>query len=189
MKKYGHDAFIFLAKHHKTNLALLIICIFFVTACIDLRMTGSKVKSLENETTTAQSTPHEAIFSFYQAMDMSDAERLSLLVDPSDKSSLAFVEVFQDDKGIDIRSETTDIEVDIIEETGDRVRARVYFTQVLYLDNEILSEGENGDVFTLVARDGKWYFIGLADPIPPGWLLDAPTPVPMVTATPNSQHQ
>jgi len=39
-------------------------------------------------------------------------------------------------------------------------------------DGQIVFDTDSGSNFTLVRKGEKWYFIGLGDPIPPGWITE-----------------
>ncbi|MCP4089013.1 MAG: hypothetical protein GY746_04390 [Gammaproteobacteria bacterium] len=118
------------------------------------------------------STPEEAVLSFYEAMDSSDVEMMNALIDSSDESSILFVEGFAKGTEQGIFAKINDIEIFTIEKTEKMARLRSHYFQSIYANNELVSEGLNGGWFTLIEKDAKWYFIGLADPVPPGWILD-----------------
>ncbi len=152
----------------------LILTATILTSCYPPLILEQKINSGSDVSLTEvnQSSPEETVLSFYEAMDNGDIDMMKMLIDPNDESSNLFVKGFVLGLEQGIAGDTIDIEVNIVEETDALARVRSYFYETTYKNDELLWEGSNGGWFTLVKKDGKWYFIGLADPVPPGWILD-----------------
>jgi len=119
-----------------------------------------------------QSTPEEAVTSFYQAVDGYDFASMQALMEPTDNSNKSFMVGFRQGITEGISGETTNIRTHIVEQTDDMVRIQVNHHQTTYRNDELLLDNESGNWFTLVKEDGCWYFIGLGDPVPPGWTIE-----------------
>ncbi len=167
-----------LTEEYKKKIIWLILSLMLTTTIL----TGCVLPSASDKeispgsdislTMANQSTPEEAVLSFYAAMDGGDIDMMTALIEADDESSNLFLEGLAMNVEQGVHGYTTDIEIYTVEETDNVARVRSYFYERMYKKNELLWEGSNGDWFTLVEKDDKWYFIGLADPIPPGWIIE-----------------
>lgn len=121
-----------------------------------------------------QSTPQEAIQSYYQAVNEGNSELMAELLDASDESNQRFLEGFKDSLKTDLRFKIENVQIYVIEQNEKWTRIRTNHHQGFYQHGNLIAESESGDEMTLINKDGRWYFIGMGDPIPPGWLLDQP---------------
>jgi hypothetical protein len=62
----------------------------------------------------------------------------------------------------------------VVEESEKWTRIRTNHRQKVFQDGHLIAEADSGGEFTLIQKDNKWYFLGVGDPIPPGWLLEQP---------------
>ncbi|MCP4090362.1 MAG: hypothetical protein GY746_11295 [Gammaproteobacteria bacterium] len=152
--------------------------IWLLVAAIAILTTGILATSCDTPTTlkpqpdstnnvdgilVKQSTPEEAVLSFYQAMNDGDISKMKSLIDENDESSQVFLQGFAigTDKGISITAE--DISIYTIEESESsaRIKSNIYMT--VRQNGELISESSSGGWFTLIQKQSKWYFIDLGD--------------------------
>jgi len=119
-----------------------------------------------------QETPQDAISSYYEAVNFGDVELMRQLMAPGDESSQLFLSGFEEMLKKGIRMEVTDISLYVVEEIDDMVRIHANHQQKVTDDGQVVFDTESGSDFTLVRKGDKWYFIGLGDPIPPGWKIE-----------------
>lgn len=119
-----------------------------------------------------QGTPEDAIYSFFEAMNSGDIEPMRQLVDPEYESNQIFLKGFEEGLKQGLRIEVTDISLYVVEETGDMARIHANHQRTMTDNGQIVFDTESGSDFTLVRKGDKWYFIGLGDPIPPGWIIE-----------------
>jgi len=119
-----------------------------------------------------QGTPQDAISSYYEAVNLDDVELMGQLMAPGDESSQLFLSGFEESLNQGLRMELTDISLYVVEETDNMVRIQVNHQQKMTDQGQIIFDTESGSNFTLVRKGDKWYFIGLGDPIPPGWIIE-----------------
>jgi hypothetical protein len=119
-----------------------------------------------------QSTPEAAVQSLLKAFNERDVEAVEQLIEPTDKSNQLILEGLI--KAIDIGAtmEVSQIEITLAENTGEMARVNASFHQVLRIENEVVSDEPSGGMYTLIRKDGKWYFIGLGQFPPPGWVKE-----------------
>ncbi len=119
-----------------------------------------------------QNTPEEATISFLEAWDNNDIEAMTQLIDDSDESNQTFLNGFTTIVKEGLSSETINIRLDVVEKTDTFARVRANYDATLSHGGRLIIDGESGSTLSLVRKGDKWYFIGLADPIPPGWILE-----------------
>jgi hypothetical protein len=118
-----------------------------------------------------QSTPELVVQSYLEARDRGDWQTIRSLVKPGDKDSeagLDSIERFVKQGG---RSETTNIKIDLVEESGSiaRIQVRCHF-KAYGKDDRVLLDYDTSELLSLVRLDSKWYFLGFGQAIPPGWI-------------------
>lgn len=151
-----------------TSLALL------ATGCSNLATNQSVVVD--------QSTPEKAVENLYKAFNTSDRALFYALIDPDDPDRDRLVKGFDELMASGIVYEHSDLKLDTVEATSDMTRVRVHFHEKILADGRLLNDEESGAELTLVTRNGMWYFTGLAQWPPPGWIVED-TPVPYATPT------
>ncbi len=162
----------------KSCAVLLILCLFLVaTLAVACENLSVPYGSLEPDTDiqlqqVKQSTPEDAAISLEEALNRNDFETMDALLYPSDESNQVFLRGYEMMLNDGVTVTNDDVSVAIVEQTESMARLRTYFYQTIYKNGEVLSEGRNGSWYTLTEKDGKWYFIGLADPVPPGWIIE-----------------
>ena len=117
-----------------------------------------------------QSTPEAAVLSLLEAFSKKDVETVEKLMEPKDASNKIVLEGFK--KGIEAGAsmEITEIETVLIENNGRIARVLARFRQIIRMDNAIISDERSGGMYTLIKKEDKWYFIGLGQFPPPGWV-------------------
>jgi hypothetical protein len=151
-----------LGWHYIPNLVLMIaLC----TACVSH---SSPTPGVD------QSTPEKAIRSLSEAFIRGDALAVAALVYPGDTDGADLVRGFQAfvaKRGV---VHMTDLEIDVVANDGKVARARTrYYNKVMAESGEIILEGQTGSLYTLMRKEGRWYFVGLGQQVPPGWIDDA----------------
>lgn len=122
----------------------------------------------------SQSTAQEAVLSYYQAVNEGNSELMAKLLDASDESNQRFLEGFKDSLKADIQFNIENVRIYIIEQDEKWTRIRTNHYQKLYLHGDLIAAAESGEEMTLINKEGRWYFVGMGDLIPPGWLFDEP---------------
>ena len=151
------------------SLILLALAVAAMTACSSPATTPASVP-------IDQTSPESTVRSHYDAMNGDDAQALQALVYPGDTSSSLFVKGFKELIGTGGYIRITNLQVYVVENDSKVARATVSYDEKVVLGSgQVLLEGASGSFHTLVNKDGRWYFIGLDQPLPPGW---GETPVP-----------
>ena len=122
----------------------------------------------------SQSTPQEAVLSYYQAVNDANPELMAKLFDPKDESNQRFLDGFRKTLDAGTSFELSNPQIYVIEENERWTRIRTNHYQKMFQDGNLVADAESGGEYTLIRQNGKWYFIGMGDPIRPGWLLDQP---------------
>lgn len=170
-------------KRYRGQMRVVYACICMVTyLLISCRSPQSApTQSLTTHSTIAlptlsvgQSTPQEAIQSYYKAVNEGNSELMAELLDASDESNQRFLEGFKDSLKTDLRFQIENVQIYVIEQNEKWTRIRTNHHQRFYQHGNLIAESESGDEMTLINKGGRWYFIGMGDPIPPGWLLGQP---------------
>lgn len=119
-----------------------------------------------------QSTPEVTIRSLYDAINRSDLATVKLLVEPGDKDSEPFVKGLNEMISKGATWHVSDLEVDLVAQDGETARAQSrQYDKLVLKSGEVYMEGPTGNLHTLVRRDGRWYFRGLGQQVPPGWII------------------
>lgn len=121
-----------------------------------------------------QSTPQEAVLSYYQAFNERNPQMMEALLDPEDESNQRFLRGFQGISENAIALEVGYPQIYVVEESEKWTRIRTNHHQKVFQNGRLIAEADSGGEFTLIRKGDKWYLIGVGDPIPPGWLLDPP---------------
>jgi len=117
-----------------------------------------------------QTTPSAAVRSLYEALGRGDMQAVRSLVHPADKDSDLFVRSLETAIQEGAYVLISDLQIDVVANDGQIARTRVrHGGKVVSGSGEVLQEGPTGAFHTLVNKDGRWYFIGLGEPMPPGW--------------------
>lgn len=127
-----------------------------------------------------QSTPEIAVENLYKAFNTHDSAMFRALIDPDDPDREKLVQGFEKLMASGIVYEQSDLTMAIVESTSDMTRVRAYFRERITIDGELVNDEDSGAELTLVARNGRWYFNGLGQWPPPGWIVE-PIPVPYAT--------
>jgi len=118
-----------------------------------------------------QSTPEAAIRSLNDAITRGDIRAVESFVYPGDKASEDFLRGFSQFVAEGGVSYVTDLRIDVVANDGKIARARTSeHDQVVLKSGKILLDEPTGDLYTLVKRDDRWYFVGLGQQVPPGWI-------------------
>jgi uncharacterized protein YchJ len=119
-----------------------------------------------------QSTPEAAVQSLLKAFNEGDIKAVERLIDPSDESNQMILDGLK--RGIESGAtmKFTQIETILAENTGEMARVQVRFHQVFRIEDEVVSDERSGDLYTLIKKGEKWYFIGLGQFPPPGWVTE-----------------
>ena len=150
-------------------LILLTFAVAAMTAC-------SSPATPPTPVTIDQTTPESTVRSLYEALERGDMQAVRSLVHPADKDSALFVQRLEAAIQEGARVVISDLTIDVVANDGQIARARVsHGGKVVSASGEVLQEGPTGAFHTLVNKDGRWYFIGLDEPMPPGW---GDTPLP-----------
>lgn len=118
-----------------------------------------------------QSNPEATIRSYLELARRGDWRTLRTLVKPGDKDSEAYLQQFERFAKQGGRSEVTDIRLDVVEQTETiaRIQMSGHF-RVTDGNGKLLADTDSGGFFSLVKISNRWYFLGLGQPLPPGWI-------------------
>jgi hypothetical protein len=148
----------------RISIQVLIIAIFATSIC-------SCSKHEQNTNYPDQSNPEATIRSYLELASRGDWKTFRTLVKPGDKDSDAYLRQFERFAKQGGRSEVTNIRLDVVEQTETiaRIQMSGHF-RVTDGDGKLLADTDSGDFFSLVKIDNRWYFWGLGQPLPPGWI-------------------
>jgi hypothetical protein len=119
-----------------------------------------------------QSTPEATIRSLYDAINRSDLAAVQRLVEPGDKDSEPFIKGLGQLFSQGVTWQISDLEVDVVANDGDVARARSSQSdKVVLKSGQVYMEGPTSNLHTLARRNGRWYFRGLGQQVPPGWII------------------
>ena len=119
-----------------------------------------------------QATPEEAVLSYYEAVNHGDLELMKELLDPGDESNSRFLHAFGDTLNSGIRFRLEDVRLYIVENSDKWTRIRTNHHQYMYQKERLMAETDAGGEYTLIRKNNRWYFIGMGDPIRPGWKVE-----------------
>jgi hypothetical protein len=127
-----------------------------------------------------QSTPEAAIRSLNDALTRGDVGAVEALVYPGDKSSADAIAGLRELVARGGVSYVSDLKIDVVANDGNVARARTSeHNRVVLKTGEPLLDEQTGNLYTLMKKGDRWYFIGLGQQVPPGWIYDARhTPAP-----------
>ncbi len=151
-------------------LSIFIVSVYLLSCGSSVPAAKGVDNSIQNQ--VRQSTPEETVMSYYTAKDNNDIDAMRLLIDNTDESSRTFLQGFINGVNSGVVGESTNIRINVVEKTESFARIRTNYYGTLSRGNELIMDGETGSTLSLVRKGDKWYFIGLADPIPPGWILE-----------------
>jgi len=114
------------------------------------------------------------VLNYYRAVNEGNVELMATLFDPADESNQRFLDGFRSLLESGTIFELSSPKIYIIEENDQWTRIRTNHYQKMFQDGRLVAEAESGGEYTLIRRNDKWYFIGMGDPIRPGWLIDQP---------------
>ena len=120
------------------------------------------------------STPQATVLNLYRAFNDEDAQLLESVLDMDDESNRMALEAFKQQVSSEISYESTDIEIDIVENDGQMARVRTRFYQRILIGERVVAEGKTGNELSLVCKAGRWYLIGLGQWPLPGWVKEFP---------------
>ncbi len=151
---------------------LMVAASFLAASCVNIAARPTAVVD--------QSTPEIAVENLYRAFNTHDSAMFRALIDPDDPDREKLVQGFEKLMASGIVYEQSDLTMAIVESTSDMTRVRAYFRERITIDGELVNDEDSGAELTLVARNGRWYFNGLGQWPPPGWIVE-PIPVPYAT--------
>ena len=153
----------------KTRLCILLILSMFIllSSVISCRDAGqfSVGKNAPNQT-----TPELAVKSLLKAFSEKDISAVEQLALPEDSSNQIVIKGFQKAIEEGVTMEFADIEIKVKEDSPNLAQVQVSFQQIIRIDDQIISNERSGALYTLVKRDDEWYFVGLGQFPPPGWI-------------------
>ena len=94
------------------------------------------------------------------------------LLDPGDESNSRFLHAFGDTLNSGIRFRLEDVRLYIVENSDKWTRIRTNHHQYMYQKERLMAETDAGGEYTLIRKNNRWYFIGMGDPIRPGWKVE-----------------
>ena len=118
-----------------------------------------------------QTTPEATVLSWYEAFNQQDVQAFQALLDPEDDDSEQALKALETLIARGVSFEISDIELDIVENDGQMARVRARYHEKVRVDDQVVINEYNGAELTLVIRDGRWYFIGVMQWPPPGWII------------------
>jgi hypothetical protein len=119
-----------------------------------------------------QSTPEATIRSLYDAINRSDVRSVELLVESGDKDSADFIKGLKEIFASGATWEASNLEVDIPPNYGNIVKAQARLYEKLTLKSgQVYMEGPTSYLLMLIKKGERWYFRGLGQQVPPGWML------------------
>lgn len=165
----------------QTGIVLICACllVLLLISCQDLRtLQGRPQSSAATDVSptpgSGQSTPQDAVLNYYHAVNERNVELMATLFDPEDESNQRFLDGFRNLLESGTIFELSSPKIYIIEEDAQWTRIRTNHYQKMFQDGRLVAEAESGGEYTLIRKGDKWYFIGMGDPIRPGWLIDQP---------------
>ncbi len=151
----------------QTRQVLARVVIVWLTALVVLACTNSAKPIVDVD----QSTPVATVQSYLDAASRGDWQIVRALVKPGDKDSEAYLKRFEDFAKQGGHTQLSNAKIDVVEEGGPIARIRMSGHFKVFAGNgEVLSDFDTGDFFSLVKVDGRWYFVGLGQALPPGWI-------------------
>lgn len=165
----------------RTGIVLACICLFVfaLVSCQSLRTSPGQLSTpavviVSPTPEVNQSSPQEAVLSFYQAFNTRNTQMMSALLDSEDESNQRFLRGFQEIPENALTLELSQPQIYVVEESKTWTRIRTNHHQKVFQDGHLIAEADSGGEFTLIQKGNKWYFLGVGNPIPPGWLLEQP---------------
>lgn len=151
----------------------MVLILIALTSCgVTVSQDGMGSESDGAGPVVLQGTPEEAVQSLLDALSDGDVKTVERLIEPSDQSNQMILEGFK--KGIEsgATTEFTDREIILAENTGEMARVQASFHQVFRINDDVVSDERSGGFYTLVKKGASWYFIGLGQNPPPGWIKE-----------------
>ena len=158
----------FLMSHRGLLGLLILLAILVLTGCARSGEASGGTEDID------LSTPEAAVLNLYRAFNSNDIQLFRAVIDLEDESNRKALQAFKQQVTSEVSYETTNIEMDIVENDGHIARVRIHFYQRILVDGQVVAEGESGAIHTLVYKRGNWYQIGLGQWPPPGWVKELP---------------
>jgi hypothetical protein len=118
-----------------------------------------------------QSTPEAAIRSLNDAYNRRDVKTVRVLVKPNDPASNAYLAKYEDFVKQGGGHQIDNVEVDIVENSEGFARARMRAQiKIITGTGQTIADSQGGGLYSLVKLQERWYFVGLGQAVPPGWL-------------------
>ena len=158
---------------NRGSLPLLILMLIALAGCsLAVSEDGMGSESVGAGPVILQGTPEEAVQSLLDAFVDGDVKTVERLIEPSDESNQMILDGLKNGIASGATMEITDIEIILAENTGEMARVQASFHQVFRTNDDVVSDERSGAMHTLIKKGDRWYFIGLGQFPPPGWVKE-----------------
>ncbi len=119
-----------------------------------------------------QSTPEATIRTLYAAISRNDLSAVEQLVELGDKDSDPFIKGLSELISQGASWHVSDLEIDVVAEDEQIARAQSHqYDKLVLKSGQVYMEGATTNLHTLVKKNSRWYFRGLGQQVPPGWII------------------
>ena len=119
-----------------------------------------------------QSTPEATIRTLYAAINRNDLSAVEQLVESGDKDSEPYVNGLKQMFAQGATLQVSDLKIDVVANDGQIARAQSrQYDKLILKSGEVYMEGSTSRLHTLINKHGRWYFRGLGQQVPPGWII------------------
>jgi len=152
----------------KLKIGGLFLSVLWILGCCLAACGGSPTSTSSLD----QSTPEATIRTLYDAINRNDLSTVEQLAEPGDKDSEPFIKGLRELISQGASWNISDLEVDVVAEDGQIARAQSHqYDKLVLKSGQVYMEGSTSNLHTLVKKNGRWYFRGLGQQVPPGWII------------------